>query len=83
MERTLRGWREGVEMDLSDGRGFLLSFTRPEYCSSWVMKIRVDCWISYSDKFRLVLRGAASRRPIGLNHRMASARSCFLACLTF
>ncbi|GBM18674.1 hypothetical protein AVEN_164788-1 [Araneus ventricosus] len=39
MEWTLCGWKEGVEIDLSDGRGFLLSTTRTAYHSSWVMKI--------------------------------------------
>ncbi|GBO02063.1 hypothetical protein AVEN_221409-1 [Araneus ventricosus] len=39
MERTLRGWKEGVEMDHSGNRGNLLSTTKPEYRSSWVMKI--------------------------------------------
>ncbi|GBM33246.1 hypothetical protein AVEN_91643-1 [Araneus ventricosus] len=51
MERTLRGWREGIEMDLSGGRGFSLSTTRAAYRSNLIMKIESapgsDSWTSF------------------------------------
>ncbi|GBN46237.1 hypothetical protein AVEN_180814-1 [Araneus ventricosus] len=54
MERTLRDWRERVEMDLSGGRSFLLSTTGPaKNPSSSLMKIKSDAGSQPATSFDL------------------------------